>query len=150
MNTQFSEHQTQIFPFSNSKSPLYKLQQDYNQVKTATKRLNRGGSPSSSIVIEDGKVQIRIAVENILFAKAEHVYVGIYFSNDQRIFQRGSLAGLLNQLPADQFIQVHRSYVVNLRWVESWTKDTISIGGKEIPISRARRNDVIERLKSRG
>lgn len=150
MNTQFSEYQTQVFPFSHSKSPLYKLHRDYNQVKTSTKHSNRVNSPSSSILIEDGKVQIRIAVENILFAKAEHVYVGIYFSNDQRVFQRGSLAGLLNQLPADQFLQVHRSYVVNLRWVESWTKDTISIGGKEIPISRARRSVVLERLKNRG
>lgn len=109
-----------------------------------SKQTSKGGY--ASIVVEKGKLQVSIAVENILFARAEHVYVNIFFSNNQRVVQRSSLSGLLGQLPNSEFLQVHRSFVVNLRWVESWTKETVTVGGKHIPISRSRRKDVLQRL----
>lgn len=149
MNSQLFTPQTPNLQIPHTKSPLFRLNRDYQQFNSPGRRSGKAAKAPSSIVIEDGKLSIRIAVENIVFAKAEHVYVGIYFSNEQRVIQRGSLAGLLIQLPEDQFMQVHRSYVINLRWVDSWTKDTVWIKGKEIPISRARCQEVLERLESR-
>jgi DNA-binding LytR/AlgR family response regulator len=148
MDSQISIHQTLAFPISSTKSPLVRLSRDYPPFNTSEAPSRKAAKASSSIIVEDGKLRLRVAVENILYAKAEHVYVGIYFSNEQRVIQRGSLAGLFVQLPANQFIQVHRSYIVNLRWVESWTKDTISIGGQEIPISRSRRQEVLAILST--
>jgi DNA-binding LytR/AlgR family response regulator len=109
----------------------------------------KDAKPASSIVVEDGKLRIRIAIQNIIFVRAEHVYCGIHFCNDQRIIQRGSLTSLAKQLPADGFMRVHRSYLVNLAWVEQWTKEELIIGKHRIPVARSRRREVFARLKAR-
>ncbi len=97
----------------------------------------------------DGKLHVRLAVKDILYVQAEHVYARIYCSNQQRILQRISLSSLLSQLPADQFLQVHRSYVVNLDSVDSWSVELLFVDGTKIPISRNRRKEVIQRLEAR-
>jgi len=76
---------------------------------------------------------------SIAYARAEHIYVEIYFGGNRRMLHRDSLATLLETLPEEAFLQVHRSYVVNLKWVNGWRSDALFIGDAKIPISRNRR-----------
>lgn len=100
-----------------------------------------------SIIIEKGKMRISIPIQNLLFVRAEHVYCRIFFSNDQKILQRVSIERLLSKLPAGKFLRVHRSFIVNLSYVEHWSGTEVIISGVTIPIGRTRRNEVVRRLK---
>ena len=100
-----------------------------------------------SIWVEKGKVRIRIPVHNILYVKAEHVYCRLFFPNDQRVLKRISLDRLTSELPSGEFLRVHRSYLVNVDYVERFNASKILIGKAEIPIGRTWRKEVVSRLQ---
>ncbi|WP_173021576.1 LytTR family DNA-binding domain-containing protein [Lewinella sp. W8] len=98
------------------------------------------------IVVNKGNLRVKILVRNILFIQAEHIYVRIYCGNNQNVLQRISLTSLLQELPRDSFLRVHRSFVVNLAYVDQWSKSAIYLKDHEIPIGRGRREAVLEKL----
>jgi len=93
-----------------------------------------------AVFLKKGKQRYRVDVENICFVKAARAYCEIYlkYKHDklpQKAFEPAvSLAEALNQLPSPPFVQVHRSYVVNINHIEALEENNISIGHEAIPI----------------
>ena len=133
--------------------PINLLIPQYRNVKGALMPISapsgtiNATAPFSSIILEHGKRSYRIAIQNIIFIRAEGVYCELYFCNQKRIVQRISLNELQQQLPSTKFIRVHRSFMVNRSWVESWTKGELTIGKHRIPISRAKWAEVVQWLR---
>ena len=76
------------------------------------------------------KVQIR----DILFVEGMKNYVQIQ-TNKEKILTLLSFAKLEELLPGQNFVRVHRSFVVALDKIEHIEKNRIRIGGQDIPIS---------------
>lgn len=87
-----------------------------------------------------------LPVRNILYLEADHVYVRVYTSDGESILQRRSLGDLMDQLPAGQFVQTHRSFVVNIRQLNRWDKQYVYLNGHAVPLSRGRRRQVLAML----
>ncbi len=115
--------------------------------KNRNGKQNEGVSASHLVEIDQGKIKIRIPIQNILFVKAEHVYSRIFFSNDQQILQRVSLEKFLQRLPKHKFMRVHRSYLVNVEHIVKFNNTRILIGETVIPIGRSWRDKVVQRLR---
>ncbi len=115
--------------------------------KIDNKHVAKTEKATRTITVERGKICFSIPVQNILFIKAEHVYCCIYFINDQQLVQRISLEKLLVRLPEKEFLRVHRSYVVNLKYVLNFTTKKILIAETIIPIGRTIRDRVVARLR---
>lgn len=65
-------------------------------------------------------------------------YVKIYTDdNDKPLLTRTNLKGMGDQLPAKQFIRVHKSYIVNLNKVSSISTDAVLISKLEIPLGES-------------
>jgi DNA-binding LytR/AlgR family response regulator len=88
----------------------------------------------------------KIYIKDILYLMSSNVYVEI-FTTTNRFVCRLKLLELQNQLPSDQFIKVHRSYVVNKEYVQSVSKNTLEIGGDSIPISRGNQGLILDVFK---
>lgn len=71
---------------------------------------------------------------DICFVKAEGSYIEIH-TPDKNILQRKLLGDLADSLP-DNFIRVHRSFLVNKNYVESKSAKYWVVRGYEIPLSR--------------
>ena len=57
---------------------------------------------------------------------------------------RSPFQQILRQLPEETFFQVHRSFSVNLQYVEEITENTVELtGGYTIPLSRRRRTEFL-------
>lgn len=56
------------------------------------------------------------------------------------------LKELLIALPADQFLQTHRSYLVNLKMIDAIDGNQVRIGEKLLPVSRSNREELERRL----
>jgi DNA-binding LytR/AlgR family response regulator len=95
-----------------------------------------------------GQVLRLIPVEDIDFLHADTKYTLVAWRNDEgkpaEALIRSSLRELASQLDADQFIQVHRSYIVNFRSVDHVVKGeyetaTIHLKGRSdtVPVSRS-------------
>ncbi len=62
---------------------------------------------------------------------------------------RISLTELIAKLPEEFFLQVHRSFIVNINHIASvdLTNNRITIKGNQIPISKAHKDDILEKLQ---
>ncbi len=53
-----------------------------------------------------------------------------------------------NQLPPEQFLRIHKSYIVNLEKVERYNSKNIEIDKQQIPLSRHKKTNLIEALSA--
>jgi two-component system, LytTR family, response regulator len=77
----------------------------------------------------------RINFQNILYIEGLKEYVKVYTMNsDKPVLSLSSLKILEIKLPADKFMRVHRSFIVNLEKIETIDRSRIVFGKKYIPI----------------
>ncbi len=50
-------------------------------------------------------------------------------------------------LPNDQFMRVHKSYIVSLKRIEKIEHHHLTIGKAQIPLSGSYRDELLERVK---
>lgn len=79
-----------------------------------------------------------VHINSIIYIEANHVYVNIVTLDGKKLMYRGSLKEFLSKLPPNQFIQTHRSFVVNLQYVSAWNRQEVLVGDQSIPVSRNR------------
>ncbi len=96
--------------------------------------------------LHDGNTKHILLANEICFVQAEHVYVKIYKKDGEYILHRSTLKDVFSKLPNHQFVQTHRSFVVNIRHITSWDTNSIYMGKHEIPMSRSRKKDVLDML----
>jgi len=87
-----------------------------------------------------------ISFKDIIFLQANSVYVEI-FTEVGSYMHRSSMTELTKILPS-YFIQVHRSYIVNVQFVSSFNSMEISINSTRIPIGRTYKSDLLKHLPS--
>lgn len=87
------------------------------------------------IKIQSGKEQLILSVDEILYFKADHVYVDVYLSNGKKHSIRTQLKKLTDDLD-ENFCRSHKSYVVNKNKITGIKGKAISIDGLEIPLSK--------------
>lgn len=73
-------------------------------------------------------------IKDVLYIKSDNVYVEI-FTEGHRYIQRKFLGQISQELP-EQFVRIHRSYLVNMDHVSEINKNFALIGGQKIPVSR--------------
>jgi two-component system, LytTR family, response regulator len=86
------------------------------------------------IFIKDGTKLIKIKLDEILYIEGLKDYVSIY-TKDKKIVSLQTLKSLETQLPQNQFIRVHNSYIIAFNAIEVVDKERILIGKNYIPIS---------------
>ena len=88
---------------------------------------------------------IKVKYDDILFIESMKDYIKVVRSNDKPLLVKQSMSSLENMLPANQFIRIHRSFIVSIQKITAFTNHDIEIGGTEIPIGRLY-NQQLERL----
>lgn len=90
----------------------------------------------------EGKV-VRIQFEDILFIEGLKEYVRIVCL-DARHITLASLKDLEGLLPSDHFLRVHKSFIVAKNKVQALDGNQLEIGVHKIPISRSKREEVVQ------
>lgn len=67
-----------------------------------------------------------------------------FHTSDKKIVSLASLKQLENILPSQQFIRVHKSFIINLSYVFSLYGNRLELGEKMIPVGRSYRDRVRE------
>jgi DNA-binding LytR/AlgR family response regulator len=87
----------------------------------------------------------KINFDDILFAEAMENYVAIY-TRAQKHITNITLKGLQEKLPANAFIQTHKSYIINIQAVQSIEGNILHIDKYQVPISKYQKEDVMEKM----
>ena len=107
---------------------------------------NDGVSEDSSILINENKKFHRVYYNEISYLESLKEYIRVVKSDGQLV-TKSTMDSMEKELP-DQFLRVHRSFIINVNKVEAFTSSSIEIGEKEIPIGGSYKKWVQDRLIS--
>lgn len=107
---------------------------------TSTESVRKPGATDEDdfIFIKDGTKLVRINLHNIQYIEGLKDYVSIY-TPDQKIVSLQRMKNLEQQLPKSQFIRIHHSYIISLKWIHAIHKDFVEINKVNIPIGETYR-----------
>ncbi len=99
-----------------------------------------------TLFIKNDKNFVRVSIDDILWIQSEHNYLYLITTKQKHII-RSNFKDLQLQLPHNQFMQVHKSYMVNLKKIDAFSYTDITINNQEIPLSRMFKDDLFSRMK---
>ena len=102
---------------------------------------------SDSIFIKKQHIYHRISFSEILYIKADNVYLEVY-TTDKIFVVRSSLKEYYTKLPSKFFYKAHKSYIVNIEHINSINAKDVIIGQKKIPITKDFKDFLIKTMNS--
>lgn len=125
-----------------NKKKIQKEKQSIEDQKTISEENHKHTLEELSIVkkmvVEDYillKNSTKIYLKELVYIKSDDHYLEVY-TQTKKEFLRGSIAEILQQLPIN-FVQTHRSFIVNKNFIESVTAINIVLKGKiDVPLTR--------------
>ncbi len=123
-------------------SAAQKVQAYYERIHaTATPT---AAQPDSFFVKSDYKL-VRVRYTDILYIEGLKDYVKIYLKGERKsVISLTSMRSLESFLPAEDFLRIHRSYIVNMAEVTLIERGLIVFGDKKLPISDSYKERVQE------
>ncbi|MBZ0247671.1 MAG: LytTR family DNA-binding domain-containing protein [Cyclobacteriaceae bacterium] len=88
----------------------------------------------SFVFVKDGTKLVKVILDDILYVEGLKDYVTIH-TKQQKIVSLQRLKTLEEQLPPEQFIRVHNSFIVSLNAISAIHRSEVQIGTVRVPIS---------------
>lgn len=89
---------------------------------------------------------VKILLNDILYIESLKDYVKIITSKGQ-IITKQSISSVEEMLPHDGFMRIHRSFIVAVRKIDSYTPNDITIGKAELPVGPLYRHEITQKLQ---
>lgn len=87
----------------------------------------------------------KVSESEILYIESLDDYVKVHLK-DMILVTRENISTLEEKLPAPPFVRIHRSFVINSKWVKTISSDGIELNGKELPFGRAFKKSALNQL----
>ncbi|HEY5824165.1 MAG TPA: LytTR family DNA-binding domain-containing protein [Cyclobacteriaceae bacterium] len=88
---------------------------------------------------------VKVIVNDIQYIESLKDYVKI-ITGSQTITTKQTITAVEAMLPADHFLRIHRSFIVAVNKINSYTPQSVFIQKEEIPVGPLYRNEVAKRL----
>ena len=99
------------------------------------------------VFIRNGELLEKVLYDDILFIEADGAYTKIITAKKQFLLSQ-TLKKTEARITSDKLIRIHRSYMVNIRNVDSISEGYLYIRKYKIPVSRSLRDTVIRLFKT--
>lgn len=96
------------------------------------------------IFLQADRKKVKILFADIMYIESQREYIKVVTTKKEYL-SKMSTHEIENLLPAHLFKRIHRSFIISLSKVESYTADMVELNGISIPIGRGYR-DIIEKL----
>lgn len=109
--------------------------QEWHQLRQRAEPPAASDPTSDFIMIHIDYSLVKVNFQDILYVEGLKDYVKIYVkSGNKPLVTRMNLKAIEEQLPVQQFVRIHRSYLVALDKIERLNKKSIGIAGQELPL----------------
>jgi two-component system, LytTR family, response regulator len=118
-----------------------------NKIKspaTVQHAIDSDGRNKDYLFISVQKKKVKILFADIVYIESQREYIKIVTENNEYL-SKMSTHEIEVLLPPDYFKRIHRSYIISIKKIASYTAECVELPGISIPIGRAYR-DVINAL----
>ena len=122
---------------------FYKLcEPDYKVISD-----NQSGE-SDFIYVKENKKAVKIHFNEILYIESDKDYVKIY-TNEKMHLCRQTISSIEALINKNEFVRIHRSFIVPIKKIKSYTHELVEINKKELPIGKFYLNHFLKLMDSR-
>jgi two-component system, LytTR family, response regulator len=93
------------------------------------------------IILSIQKKKVKILFSEIVYIESQREYVKIVTTNKEHLAKM-STTEIEGLLPSSRFKRVHRSFIISIDKMNSYTSETVEVSGKTIPIGREYRGSL--------
>jgi len=97
-----------------------------------------------AIFLNVQKKKVKILFSDIVYVESQREYIRIV-TTKKEFLSKMSTHEIESLLPAHLFKRIHRSFIISISKIDSYTADMVDVSGVSIPIGRGYR-DIIENL----
>ncbi|MEO5685056.1 MAG: response regulator transcription factor [Chitinophagaceae bacterium] len=118
-----------------------------NKVKTAQDEKqppNESADVKDFMFLHADRKKVKILFSEIVYIESQREYIKIVTTKREYISKIGTLE-MENLLPAHLFRRVHRSFIISISKIDSYTAELVDVNGISIPIGRAYR-DILDNI----
>ncbi len=108
----------------------------------------KNGAPVRSpfVFVKDGYNWVRINLEELQYVESEGNYL-TFQETGKKTLTRMTIGEAIEMLPTDQFMRVHKSFIIALGRIEKIERHQLTIGKVQVPLSGNYRDELLERVK---
>lgn len=99
-----------------------------------------------TIFVKTDTNYVKVIIADIQWLESDHNYLYIVTHGAKHIV-RSSFRDFMENLPAGKFMQVHKSFIVNLQKIDSVSHTEIVINKTPIPLSRNYKDELFDKIK---
>lgn len=102
-------------------------------------------SPGEQVFLKSGNKLHKVKIDSIFYIEGAGNYMAFHLSGGKKILSLLNMSELMQILPVDQFVRIHKSYVVAINHLDIIERHQVTIQGKPIPIGLTYREHFYER-----
>tara|TARA_R110002049_G_scaffold135376_2_gene294904 strand:- start:2285 stop:2995 length:711 start_codon:yes stop_codon:yes gene_type:complete len=99
------------------------------------------------IFVRSDRMMLKVDFESIIYIESLSDYIKIHVQ-DKTIVTRETITAIEAKLPKSQFLRIHRSYIVAISQIRSFTNEHVTINRLALSISRSYKKEVQKRLEN--
>ena len=103
--------------------------------------------PSQYLMVKDGRATAQIPYGEILWLEAEGNYTLLNTETQKKRLLRFMITDLHQQLPENDFIRIHRSFVVNRTKITEFASAYVVINNVKLPVGRTYKESLMGLIK---
>lgn len=101
---------------------------------------------NNAIFIKEGQVYNKVNYSDIVYLESEHVYIRVH-TTEKNFLVRSSMQDYLEHFDKQNFIRIHRCYIVNLDHIQKFNLEYIIVNNITLPVGKSFRDQLLCRLK---
>jgi len=98
------------------------------------------------IYFRSDRKMIKVLLSDIIYIESLKDYIKVVGISGS-VITKQSISSIEETLPKDMFLRIHRSFIIALNKIESYSNELVWLGKTELPISRMYRHEVEKILK---
>ena len=117
-------------------------------IQELSQAIDNSQKADSELLFKTDYKQVRIKPDEIMYIEGMAEYLKIYYTGSPTpLIVHLSMKRLMEQLPNDSFMRIHKSYIVNLNRITGSSRTQVTIGNDTIiPIGESYRKIFLDRM----
>lgn len=99
------------------------------------------------VFIKEGSIFRKVNTSDIVYVESDNVYLNIY-TDSKHYVVRTKLDDFIADHSPQHFFRVHRSYAINVNHLEAINNSEVVVAGKEIPLQKNQRDELLRRINT--
>ncbi|WP_114792998.1 LytTR family DNA-binding domain-containing protein [Niabella yanshanensis] len=120
----------------------------FTDIRPVTRPVVEEKRSESFVYFRVDRKMVKVMLGDILYIESMKDYVKI-FTKGAMIVTKQPISSVEEMLPEQDFIRTHRSFIVSVQKITSYTQELLEVDKTEIPIGKLYRNEVMKVLDYR-